>query len=135
MAFVQWSDRLSVGINTIDDQHKKLVSIINRLYDAMKSGKGSEILSDVLSELIEYTKYHFSTEETLMKDNAYPDYQSHKSSHSKFVEKVMDLELELKAGRIALSVEVFHFLKDWLVIHIQGEDKKYAPFLTKVTVK
>ena len=135
MAFVQWSDQLSVGINTIDDQHKKLVSIINRLYDAMKSGKGSEILSEVLSELIEYTKYHFSTEETLMKNNAYPNYQSHKSLHSKLVEKVMDLELDLKAGRIALSVQVFHFLKDWLVNHIQGEDKKYAPFLTKVTVK
>jgi hemerythrin len=135
MAFVQWSDRLSVGIEAIDDQHKKLVSIVNRLYNAMKEKKGSEILGDVLSELIEYTKYHFTTEETVMKNNAYPHYLSHKSSHSQLVEKVMDLDIELKAGKIALSVQVFQFLKDWLVNHIQGEDKKYAPYLSTVTVK
>jgi len=135
MAFMQWSGRLSVGIEVIDDQHKKLVSIVNRLYDAMKRGKGNDILSGILSELIEYTNYHFTTEETLMRDNAYPGYQAHKSSHSMLVEKVMDLDLDLKAGKFALSVQVFNFLKDWLVNHIQREDKKYAPFLTKATVK
>ena len=135
MAFVQWSDRLSVGVDVIDEQHKKLVSIINKLYDAMKDRKGSGILTEVLSELIEYTKYHFTTEEALMKGNAYPNYQAHKSSHSQLVEKVMDLELDLKAGKIALSVQVFQFLKDWLVNHIQGEDKKYTPYLSRVTVK
>jgi len=135
MSFVQWSDRLSVGVDVIDDQHKKLVSIINKLYDAMKDRKGSEILGDVLSELIDYTKYHFTTEETLMKDNAYPDYQTHKSSHSQFVERVMDIELELKAGKIALSVQVFQFLIDWLDKHVQEEDNKYAPFLTGITVR
>ncbi len=134
MPFVQWSDRFSVGMDVIDDQHKKLVSIVNRLYDAMRDGKGSEILGDVLSELIEYARYHFTTEEAMMKDNAYPDYHSHKSAHSMLVEKVMDLELDLKAGKIALSVQVFQFLKDWLINHIQGEDKKIAPFLTKTTV-
>jgi hemerythrin len=135
MPFVQWNDGLSVGMDVIDDQHKKLVSIVNRLYDAMRNGKGSEILGDVLSELIEYTRYHFTAEEALMKDNAYPGYQSHRSAHSMLVEKVMDLELDLKAGKIALSVQVFQFLKDWLVNHIQGEDKKIAPFLTKPTVQ
>jgi len=120
-------------MDVIDDQHKKLVSIVNRLYDAMRDGKGSEILGDVLSELIEYTRYHFTAEEAMMKNNAYPDFQSHKSAHSMLVEKVMDLELDLKAGKIALSVQVFQFLKDWLVNHIQGEDKKIAPFLTKAT--
>jgi hemerythrin-like metal-binding protein len=69
-----------------------------------------------------------------MKDNAYPDYQSHKSSHSKFVEKVMDLVLDLNAGKIALSIQVFQFLKDWFENHVQEEDKKYAPFLTRTTV-
>jgi hemerythrin-like metal-binding protein len=122
MAFVQWSDHLSVGVDVIDDQHKKLVSIINRLYDAMKNRKGSEILGDVLSELVDYTKYHFTAEEALMKDNAYPDYQSHKSSHSKLVEKVMDLELDLKAGKVALSgvflrTDINHIRKTRNMLH------------------
>jgi len=134
MSFMQWNSNLSVGIEEIDNQHKKLIEIINTLNDAMKTGKGSESLSGIVSELIEYTKYHFTAEEALMKDNNYPGYLSHKAVHSTLVEKVRDIELDLKAGKIALSVQVFAFLKDWLVNHIQGEDKKYAPFLTRVTV-
>ena len=131
MAFMEWSDKLSVGIKSIDDQHKKLVSMVNELHDAMSERKGSEVLEGILSRLIDYTKSHFKTEEDLMQKHAYPGFVAHKSAHSQLTEKALDLQLDLKAGKAALSIQVFGFLKAWLVNHIQGEDMKYGPFLVK----
>ena len=60
MDFVVWNEKYSVKISTIDEQHKKLVAIINELYNSMKNGKSKEQLGKTLTDLVEYTKYHFS---------------------------------------------------------------------------
>lgn len=126
---MEWSDKLETGVKEADDQHKKLVGLINDLYDAMKQGKGREVIDKVLDELVKYAWYHFTTEETLMSKYGYPELQAHKREHEAFKAKIKEF-LEKKAkGEITLSVEVISFLKDWLVKHIMGTDKKYGPFL------
>lgn len=129
MPFMEWSDKLETGVKEADEQHKKLVGLINDLYDAMKQGKGREVIDKVLDELVKYAWYHFTTEETLMSKYGYPELQAHKREHEAFKAKIKEF-LEKKAkGEITLSVEVMSFLKDWLVKHIMGTDKKYGPFL------
>lgn len=129
MPFIEWSDKLITGVREADEQHKKLVSLINELYDAMKQGKGKEVIDKALDELVRYAGYHFTTEETLMSKYGYPELASHKREHEAFKAKIKEF-LEKKAkGEATLTMEVMTFLKDWLVKHIMGTDKKYGPFL------
>jgi hemerythrin len=135
MAFVQWDQKLSVGINQIDMQHKKLVSMVNEMYEAMSQGKGNDVVGKVLDDLITYTRTHFATEEKLMQANGYPDYAAHKALHDQLTKQAGQMQADFKSGKAALSTKVAAFLKDWLVNHIMGTDQKYAPFLQGKGVK
>ena len=125
---MEWSSALSVNVKLFDDQHKKLVNMVNQLHDAMKVGKGSEVLGPIFNSLISYTASHFADEERLMQQNGYPDLAKHKAEHTKLTSQVLDLQKQYQANKTALSMPVMSFLKDWLANHIQGEDKKYGPF-------
>jgi hemerythrin len=129
MALLTWSDGYSVKVTQFDNEHRKLIDMINQLHDAMKVGKGNEVMAGVLNALIDYTRTHFFAEERLMKLHGYPAYERHKMEHNQLVMKVLDVQKELKEGKAPISQAVMAFLKEWLVTHIQGEDKKYGPFL------
>jgi len=129
MAYIQWDQKLSVGIAQIDMQHKKLVGMINDMYQAMSQGKGNEALASVLKDLIAYTRTHFAAEEKLMQTHGYPDFAAHKTQHDQLTKQVMDLQADFNAQKVAISTKTAAFLKDWLVNHIMGTDKKYAPYL------
>ncbi|MFH0878374.1 MAG: bacteriohemerythrin [Lentisphaerota bacterium] len=129
MAFINWTDQLSVNIRQIDDQHKKLVSIINTLFDAMSQGKAKDVLGKVFNELIQYTKTHFQNEERMMQQYSYPDFAAHKKEHDDLTKTAMDLQDKFTKGAVSLSIETSNFLKAWLTKHILGTDKKYSPFL------
>lgn len=131
MAFMEWNDRLVTGVKEADEQHKKLVSLVNDLYDAMKQGKGKEITDKILDELVKYANYHFGTEETLMTKYGYPDLANHKREHENFKVKVKEFLDKKAKGEATLSIEIMNFLKEWLVKHIMGTDKKYGPFLVE----
>lgn len=76
--FIVWSDELSVGIEEIDEQHKVLVNLINRMHNAIAEKHGSEVVSGILAELVDYTKIHFAVEESLLRILGYPGYEEHK---------------------------------------------------------
>ncbi len=135
MAFVQWDQKLSVGIMQIDTQHKKLVSMVNEMYQAMSEGKGNDVVGKVLNDLIAYTRTHFAAEEKLMQTHGYPDFVVHKALHDQLTKQVGQMQADFKAGKVALSTKVAAFLKDWLVKHIMGTDQKYAPYLHGKGVK
>ncbi|MBS1209630.1 MAG: bacteriohemerythrin [Proteobacteria bacterium] len=122
MAFFNWSDDLATGDPRIDADHKHLIDLVNALYDAMKSGKGNDVLKKTLDELIQYTSSHFRREELLMQQIRYPDADSHKAEHVKLVAEVLDLQSRFESGAATLSVSVFNFLADWLRTHIKGRD-------------
>ena len=124
-----WEDSFSVNIGVIDMQHKKLVSMVNDLHQAMMEGSGKDKLGSILSNLVGYTRGHFTTEERLMRTHAYPDFLAHKSEHEHLTRTVMDFQRRFLSNEVGLSVEVMEFLRDWLVKHILGSDKKYSPFL------
>jgi hemerythrin len=129
MALITWNDSYSVKVKQFDEQHKKLIDLINQLHDAMKVGKGGQVLGDILKALIDYTGNHFAAEERLMKLYSYPEYEQHKKEHNQLVQKVLDVQKKLQEGSAPISQAVLTFLKEWLVNHIQGNDKKYGPFM------
>jgi len=129
MAFMNWSDNFVVDIFEVDNQHKKLLGLVNQLFDAMSVGKGKEVLGKVLTELINYTVYHFSTEERLFKQCAYPEFETHKKEHDDLTKTATELKQSFDSGNKLITIDVMNFLKDWLNVHILQEDKKFGPFL------
>ncbi|MDA8139824.1 MAG: bacteriohemerythrin [Desulfobacteraceae bacterium] len=129
MPIVTWSEDLSVKIKELDAQHQELVAMINKMHDAMKQGKGKEVLGSIIDKMVEYTHKHFLSEEQLFSKHNYPEAGRHSREHNDFVGKVAKFQRDLKAGNITLTMDVITFLKEWLVTHIKGTDKKYTPFL------
>lgn len=129
MPLITWNETLSVGISQFDAEHKKMIEMINTLHEAMKEGKGREVLGRILEELVAYTRTHFETEEKVMKQNSYPDLAEHQKQHDKLVMEVAKIVKNYHSGNEPLPATVMQFLVDWLTTHINGMDKKYGPYL------
>lgn len=129
MALMEWNNSLMVGHSKIDTDHKKLVDLLNRLYDAMQSGKGANVCGQILADLITYTKQHFAMEEQLMSGSGYEKLGEHKAQHAKLVDDVLAFKARLDTGATTLSVSLFRFLKDWLSNHILGSDRELVAAL------
>jgi hemerythrin-like metal-binding protein len=130
MAFYEWDNSMSVGVNASDDDHKQLIDMINRLHEGMRNGQGKEVLGKILDDLVKYTKFHFAREEEFFDRTGYPALD-HKNAHKELVKQVEELESRYKSGESALSIETLDFLRDWLTVHIQGTDKKYSSYLNE----
>jgi hemerythrin len=135
MAYFNWQDSYSVGITVFDRHHKNLIDLINKLHEAMRAGKASQELNALVANLADYTQLHFSSEEKLLAQHAYPNLSRQVSEHNAFKAKIADFQAKLAKGQIGLSIEVMDFLKNWLANHILGEDQKYGPFLQSKGVK
>lgn len=129
MILVKWDESFLVNVDEIDQQHQKLVGIVNKLAVAMSEGKGKNVLGKIIDELVNYTIVHFRTEERILKIVNYPEFSGHQREHADFVQKVSDFQKEFARGQLGLTVEVMNFLCDWVRIHIKKNDKKYAQFL------
>lgn len=126
-AIVNWQDSYSVGMAEIDEQHRALFDTVNRLWAAI-IGKGEPaVVLALLDELEGYTVQHFSAEEIFMRQNGFPDFERHKKLHAVFVQRMAQERRAAAAGK-SLSLDLLHFLKDWLIEHIQVEDQRYAAF-------
>ncbi len=125
MSLIQWSDDLIIGFELIDKQHKVLVDMINELYDAMMEIKGQEVLSKIVNRMVEYAAIHFMVEEKWMTAFTYEGYAEHKKIHDDFSQKALTLKNDMSQSGFVLSLEVLNFLREWLVNHIMGTDRKY----------
>jgi hemerythrin len=126
--FVEWSDALSVGIEEIDEQHKVLVDLVNKMHEAIHQRHGSEVVNSILSDLADYTRIHFAVEESLMRILNYPGYEAHKEIHEELLHAVVDLQEKVATGKKSIGFELMHFLKTWLTKHIMDEDMQYSGF-------
>lgn len=130
MALFTWSNLYSVGNPTMDNHHQKLFDIINKLHADMMAKKGKESLSGTLKELLDYTKYHFTAEEELMKRSNYPGYPDQKKAHDAFIAQIVQYQNDLKAGKdLMVSANITNTLVNWLSTHIAQMDKNYKNFL------
>lgn len=135
MPLITWSKELSVGIESIDTQHKELISIINTLNDAMDLDDPRDIFKKSFADLTQYTKTHFAYEEELFEQYGYQESIEHKRQHDELIVQLLELKDRFDHYQIDMTEQVMQFLKDWLTFHIQKSDKEYSQFLVKLGVK
>jgi len=129
MSLFAWKSDYSVGNAQIDLQHKQLFRMAGELHSAMVNGRGTEVVEGLLDQLVAYTCHHFASEERLMKESGYPDYAQHHASHEKLSGEVREFQVRVKARKVAVTLEMMRFLRDWLDHHIRGADKKVGAHL------
>jgi hemerythrin-like metal-binding protein len=126
---IKWYDKLSVGIQEIDEQHMAFIQLLNELLTAMNEGKSKEIKGKILDNLVEYAFYHFTKEERLMKQYNYPYLAEHKKEHEEFVNKLIEFRKAFLENSLCLTSEMVNFMNKWWLTHIRISDKKYEPYL------
>ncbi|MBK8175339.1 MAG: hemerythrin family protein [Rhodospirillales bacterium] len=136
MPIIHWTLEFSVGVNSLDTDHKVLISLINQLDDAVRGGESSEIINRVLDALLDYTDYHFGREEALMRACGYPDIEAHIRTHATLRAQVQEIRDRYRRNSESIhGREVLSFLKNWLTAHIVGRDKLYVPFMQQAAEK
>jgi hemerythrin len=129
-AFITWTEKMSVGVALLDDEHKRLVSLLNDLHDGIVSGHGTERLGRVLDGVANYARIHFAHEEEFFAQSEYPAAAEHIKEHESMTRMVADIQDRYKKGKFdALSLETLNFLKDWLQNHVLGSDMNYTEHL------
>jgi two-component system, NtrC family, sensor kinase len=131
MALFPWDKRFCVGIMEVDDQHEKLVGMVNRLDEAVSAGRDEKVIGQILKEALDYTQYHFSTEERLMEKAGLTGehYRRHKIEHIDFVKTVVAEVGALRERHESVSQSLLQYLIKWLVDHILGSDREMARLL------
>lgn len=131
MAVLEWDhDKYTVKNFLIDSHHKKLFDILNRIYELMAKGADDENIIKILSELRDYTNYHFTEEEKMMEKINYPDLFNHQKEHKLFIAKIDEFYNDAKNGKaIFVAVKVADTGIEWLKKHILTIDAKYQHYI------
>ncbi len=124
---VKWEDKYSLGVESIDEQHKELFQIANRIYELLKNemilDKYDHIM-EIIDELKNYTVDHFKDEEEYMKSIGYKKFLSHKVAHTDFLDKMENIDVnKIDNGHNEYLLSILDFVCLWLVEHIMKEDK------------
>jgi len=133
MDSIEWTDEFSVGIPLIDQQHRKLVTMINAMITNSAAKVYSETVSDVLTEMTRYAQEHFATEEQLLSENGYPLLENHRQSHKEYRRKTVDLCTATTVGAEVVPQVMLNYLYNWWQEHILQEDMKYKSFFAERT--
>lgn len=130
MSFIAWNDKLSVGVEVLDNDHQKMVALINELYDSLQDGSGRETLGDILNRLVDYIQVHFAREEDFFRFAQYPEAADHIREHQKMWVWAQGIRSGFQSDSIpGAPLVVMNQLKDWLFDHIVGSDQRYGPYL------
>lgn len=130
MSFVTWTEDLSVGVDALDEDHRELIGIFNEVLETKQNNTKREDLLGLLDRLVDYTRFHFSREEALMRKRNYPDLDAHKAQHDGFIHRIIDLKRQYEAGSaLMLRIDLVITLNDWLIDHIRNTDMDYRPYM------
>ncbi|HAH25986.1 MAG TPA: hemerythrin [Prolixibacteraceae bacterium] len=125
MTIFGWDEKYSVGIQSIDQQHKEIFRLLDQLFQALKSGTAPQMVGKTITELELYAGSHFHREEFFFREFNYPDSAKHIQEHQKFIDKIAALKADAKAGKLDSTFELLHFLKVWISHHILVVDMEY----------
>ncbi len=135
LVHIQWNSSYSVGYNYIDNQHKRLVDIVNTFYDAVKGGNKDNLPYTILNNLISYAEEHFIDEEIAMEQAGCPEelVSEHRAIHETLVKDIFEVTEKVTAESTDQALtEVGELLRRWLLEHILDEDMRYAPYVSKL---
>jgi hemerythrin-like metal-binding protein len=134
---VSWGPQYQTGIAVIDRQHHELVTLTNELYRACRAGrKEAETVFKVsMSKLVEYVRFHFGYEQTLLERIGYPKYREHKTLHTNLVQKILEAAKDHGDDQLLVLIQFVRTLSDWIFGHIAIEDRGYAFFVEQLKAK
>lgn len=132
MKLLNWNDeKMGLGIKIIDEQHKKLLDIINQLSYTINQNSQKQDISIIIDKLIDYVQYHFSTEEQLFQQYQNEQFEKHQQDHKKFTQKFISIKNKITNDKVysdmsALEIteEIFIILTNWFIAHVAGSDRK-----------
>ncbi len=125
MTVMIWKNVYSVGVVSLDNDHKKLIAMINELYFAMQNDSAQKVVNSIIGEMLLYAKEHMSQEEDYMREANYLGLLEHRREHETFIAKALELKQRSEEEGFVLSLEVIMYLTDWLNDHILETDMKY----------
>ena len=132
MKDIVWDEILSVGVDEIDEDHRKLLNIFNILNHSVMAEESSDYLAATLAELINCTVWHFSHEERLMLKHRYEGIEEHKAEHQELIKSAKELQQEILQADKPVVDEHIEFLERWLTEHILTADLRLGSYLAQV---
>jgi hemerythrin len=138
MPKIVWSNRYSVKVDDLDEQHRTMAELVNAMNDRIGAQEERDKILEGFADLLEYTGGHFAAEEALMKKHGYPDYKKHKKEHKELVNLLREIKKQFERESKTFSDFDYDLAKDWLVIHsdwftvhVTHSDKDLGSFLNK----
>lgn len=125
MKIIQWNERISTNNFKIDNQHKKLIDIVNNLSELIKIDSNSKILNETLSELLKFSITHFKDEEELMRQTNYPELDQHIKKHKDFSLKIANFCSDVQNNKTNITEKLLEFLVNELMVHTNIDDQNY----------
>lgn len=122
---LDWDDKYSVGVVEIDNQHKRMFSIINELLEAIQTNTPAEHLGNIIKTLVDYKIFHFATEEKYFKEFNYEETEDHVAKHHEFNDNLAKLKEKYPDYNIEFAFELADFLENWLINHLMTLDQGY----------
>jgi hemerythrin len=129
MALMTWSSKHSVGVETLDNQHKALMNVLNELHAASMRGKAQEVAGRLIGQMVSLASEHFSAEERLMESIRFPGLVEHRAQHKEMTGKVAEFVARHKKGDTTVYTQLLYFMRDWLSNHMLTVDSEYASWL------
>lgn len=129
MPIVTWCDDYNVNVEEIDVQHRTMLELVNNLHSAVEACIDKDDLKDLLGELVESTRVHFSTEEQLMNKYDYPEFAKHHQEHKMLLQHMNELVAAVSSGKHPTFYSDYDVSTDWALLHIFECDKSLGVFL------
>lgn len=131
MTLFHWRENMSVGVETLDADHKKLIDLLNRLHYMALAGADRDSIADLLDELVRQAEYHFRNEEILMRFHKFPECEAHRTLHGEVLRELDEVRDRFVEAPESVRIDdLYDFFADWLLVHMMSEDIKYKPYLS-----
>jgi hemerythrin-like metal-binding protein len=124
MSFLQWKNEYSVGIESMDDEHREMIALINSTYDKLGSDADAEQIDDCLAEIFNTISMHFALEERIMRNAAYAEFEAHKNDHEELLDRLRDLMDDFYADPATGRKTLEQSLSDWFANHFSTFDAR-----------
>lgn len=134
MSVIKWRDSYATNVKEFDQDHRKIIQLINDLLETLQGRKDTTACSRVLDELYSYTLYHFSSEEKKMAQYSYPGLADHHNEHEKLKKQVVQYRNSDSLDDHAAIAQIYQFMREWFLHHIMETDKKYGEFFSKTSL-
>ena len=124
MSLLQWKSEYSVGIESMDDEHREMIALINDTYQRLDSDAGVDQVEECLGEILSTISMHFALEERIMRNAGYGEFQAHKSDHEDLLDQLRDLMDDFIAEPATGAKRLEQRLSDWFAEHFSSFDAR-----------